>query len=111
MQYNAQVDVIGQLEERVRTLLQQQKASASSSQKTALIKLERDFERVLQRAKQLQSTVVRQRKQAASKAKAAAAAAAAQNGSNANQTPADHYEQQQLQLQQDVSEQVAQNVP
>jgi hypothetical protein len=75
MQYKAQVDVIGQLEEKLLRQLQQQKSAAVDKVKTTLIKLSRDFERVQARAVQLQGTVSRWHKQQAASAASAAATA------------------------------------
>lgn len=60
MQYEAQVDVIGQLEKRVEGLLQQQLQQSTSGvstnpqRVTIITKLKRDFERVQLQAKSLQ---------------------------------------------------------
>ena len=98
MQYKAQVDVIGQLEEKLKHQLQQYKSAAAASEKTTWIKLERDFERVKERAKSLQDSAARMRKQA-DKLKAVEA-----NNEEIMQNQNVSYEyQQQLQLEQDVS--------
>jgi hypothetical protein len=107
MQYKAQVDVIGQLEEKLLRQLQQQKIAAADKAKTTLIKLSRDFERVQARAVQLQGTVSRWHKQQA--ASTASAAAVAQDADSSGATAADassqqdYYEQMQLHLEEDVS--------
>jgi hypothetical protein len=107
MQYKAQVDVIGQLEEKLLRQLQQQKNAAADKTKTTLIKLSRDFERVQARAVQLQGTVSRWHKQQAAAAASAAAVAQDSDSSGAAQAAAsmqqDYYEQMQLQLEEDVS--------
>jgi hypothetical protein len=107
MQYKAQVDVIGQLEEKLLRQLQQQKNAAADKAKTTLIKLSRDFERVQARAVQLQGTVSRWHKQQA--AATASATAVAQDADSSGATAADassqqdYYEQMQLHLEEDVS--------
>jgi hypothetical protein len=108
MQYKAQVDVIGQLEEKLLRQLQQQKSAAVDKTKTTLIKLSRDFERVQARAVQLQGTVSRWHKQQAASAASAAAVAQDADSSGAAASAAaasqqDYYEQMQLQLEEDVS--------
>jgi hypothetical protein len=108
MQYKAQVDVIGQLEEKLLRQLQQQKSAAVDKVKTTLIKLSRDFERVQARAVQLQGTVSRWHKQQAASAASAAATAQDADSSGAAASAAaasqqDYYEQMQLQLEEDVS--------
>lgn len=113
LQYQAQVDVIGQLEDKVRRLFQSQSKIASSTTTGPLVKLQRDFERVQARAKALQGGVERlKREQKALQdqynrsASASAASAAAQeslSSSGGGGAELDHYEQVQLQLQQDVS--------
>jgi hypothetical protein len=108
MQYKAQVDVIGQLEEKLLRQLQQQKSAAVDKTKTTLIKLSRDFERVQARAVQFQGTVSRWHKQQAASAASAAAVAQDADSSGAAASAAaasqqDYYEQMQLQLEEDVS--------
>jgi hypothetical protein len=104
MQYKAQVDVIGQLEEKLLRQLQHQKTASSDKTKTTLIKLSKDFERVQARAVQLQGSVSRWHKQ-----QAASAAAQAQDSESsgvaaaASESQQDYYEQMQLQLEEDVS--------
>ena len=108
LQYQAQVDVIGQLEDKVRRLINEANANsskASSTTTTAVLKLQRDFERVQNRAKALQEGVTKFRKEMSQKA---AAARGTHNNSFANeqeqaqQEALDYYEQMQAQLQQDV---------
>lgn len=108
LQYKAQVDVIGQLGDKVRRLVQEQKSNSATSSsstttttmKTALIKLERDFERVQSRALSLQHSVTRQEQQAAASAAASRQQQESQNNNNAVE---EYQRQMQLQMQQDVS--------
>jgi hypothetical protein len=104
-QYKAQVDVIHQLEAKLLKQLQQQKQTATDAQKTTLIKLSRDFERVQQRAAQLIQRVTRLHKQQAADLSAGRAFQqdAAQTSNSNNVTQEDHYEQVQLQMEEDVS--------
>jgi t-SNARE complex subunit (syntaxin) len=120
--YKAQSDVLRQLEQRLREqiLSQRQRYSqntshnddSSSSQKQALLKLERDFERVQTSVQATKAKVSRQMKQYQQRQAAAAAAAAANddssnvdysttNSSNNTMLLQQQYAQQQLQLQQD----------
>jgi hypothetical protein len=109
MQYKAQVDVIGQLEEKLLRQLQQQKRAAVDKVKTTLIKLSRDFERVQARAVQLQGSVSRWHKQQAASAAAVAQDVDSSSGGGmagagaASAAQQDYYEQMQLQLEEDVS--------
>jgi hypothetical protein len=93
MQYSAQIDVLGQLEDKIRRQMKEQPAQATVQ------KLQRDFDRVEARVKELQGAVERWKEQ---KKKMAAASAAANTHTPAV-TAADHERQQQLQLQEDVS--------
>jgi len=106
MQYKAQVDVIHQLEGKLLTQLQHQKQTAIDKDKTTLIKLSRDFERVQARAKQFQEKVARWHKQEAAAAVAVvdetANTMASENSAEASQQ--NYYEQMQLQLEEDVSD-------
>jgi hypothetical protein len=107
MQYKTQVDVVEQLGDKVLRLCREQSVhtnnastSSSSTTKTALIKLQRDFERVQSRAMALQQKVTQ--------TMAAAAAAQQQDAealssNNPNQAYEDYQRQVQMQLQQDVS--------
>lgn len=123
LQYKAQVDVVGQLEDKVRRLLStmQQKtdvtagsssSSNSDSSRTAVIKLQRDFERVQARANALIQGMTKLekelRQQAANASKNNTAALAyeqqlllQQQQQQQNQQPLDHYQQVQLQLHHD----------
>ena len=96
-QYRVQLDVLRQLEQRVRGQFQTQKKQHGSSNNTALIKLERDFERVQATAQSCRSKVSKLQKQQQQR-----------NAAVANQTAATNafqHEQKkfQLQLQEDVS--------
>ena len=104
MQYQAQVDVIKELQEKIGRLLQQTKTTTNSTQKTAAIKLQRDFERVQTRATSLQDTGAKLLK-SKSKANASSATqlAIANNKSTQESTQMNTYQQQQIQLQHDVS--------
>jgi hypothetical protein len=121
MQYKAQVDVVGQLGDKVLRLCREQTVninnnsnnnsttSSNSTTKTALIKLQRDFERVQSRAMALQQKVTIQEQQQQQQAMAAAAANEQQQqqddaaSNNPNQAYEDYQRQVQMQLQQDVS--------
>lgn len=120
LQYKAQVDVVGQLEDKVRRLLStmQQKADVSvgnsnsinsDSNRTAVIKLQRDFERVQARANALIQGMTKLDKELRQQA-----ANASKNNTTAldyeqqllqqqqqSQQPLDHYQQVQLQLHHD----------
>lgn len=87
MQFNAQVDVLAQLEQKLQKQLEGAKG-------TTWIKLQRDLERVQGRAKGLQESVARMRKNAKH----------APPPSTDGMTQQEAFEyQQQLQLQEDVS--------
>ena len=96
-QYRVQLDVLRQLEKRVRDQFQTQKKQHGSSNNTALIKLERDFERVQATAQSCRAKVTKLQKQQQQR-----------NAAAANQTEATNAFQQeqkkfQLQMQEDVS--------
>jgi t-SNARE complex subunit (syntaxin) len=118
--YKAQSDVLRQLEQRLREqiLSQRQRYSqnvnqddSSSTQKQALLKLERDFERVQTSVQTTKAKVSRQMKQYQQRQAAAAAVAGNDNtysGDNMSTSASNNtmllqqqYAQQQLQLQQD----------
>ena len=63
-QYNVQLDVLRQLEQRVRdAILVQRQQATNEAKKQALKKLERDFERVQATAQSCKAKVARQQKQ------------------------------------------------
>jgi hypothetical protein len=109
MQYKAQVDVISQLQEKLTRLLQQSKSTfSSSSQKmAAIVKLQRDYERVQARALALQQNVTKMQllKKAAGASRTTTTMSSttttvvSQNGTG----QVDSYQQIQVQLQHDVS--------
>ena len=76
-QYQAQNDVLQQLEEKIRSLLRQQ-----PKQNTAVIKLKRDFERVQLRASQLQESATKKISYIQSNQGASNKYAAAQSSNN-----------------------------
>jgi peptidoglycan hydrolase CwlO-like protein len=93
-QYKAQVDVIHQLEAKVKGLIA---SESSKTQNATVVKLERDFERVAAQANSLQNGVERLRKERKKLPPSV--------DSSLTQTTAapDHYQQVQMQLQEDVS--------
>lgn len=95
-QYRAQMDVLGQLQEKIMKMLQQQ------SQTTAVTKLQRDFERVKQRVTVIEDGVERilksQKQQQANKSML--------DNISAPETAEDSYQRLQLQMQQDVSRRI-----
>lgn len=103
-----QVDVIQQLAAKVdQQLSTQKRVEKNSTVKTALIKLERDFNRVKDRVASLQESVTKMRKQSAA-LREQQAAAGALNDPNKTEESMGYEEFQrhvELQLQQDVSEQ------
>lgn len=107
LQYNAQVDVIEQLAAKVdQQLSTQKRVEKNPTIKTALIKLERDFDAVKKRVASLQESVAKIRKQSAA-LRQQQAAAGVLNDPNKNAQENMGYEEFQrhmeLQLQQDVS--------
>lgn len=98
------MDVLKQLEQRVRDQILTQRRQASESQKQALVKLERDFERVQGLAQSAKAKVARQQKQFQQRGGAGGAAnAAALEQNTAANTLQMQQERFQIQLQQDVS--------
>lgn len=99
------MDVLRQLEQRVREqIMAQRRSSAASSSehhKQALIKLERDFERVQGLANAAKARVNRQQKQLQQRGASAVATAALEQNSVA-QTFQQEQKLMQMQLQQDV---------
>lgn len=94
-QLTAQTDVIHQLESKIKQELTK-KASASGSEKTTWIKLQRDFERVQSRASSLEETATRMKQQAAR------LKAVEDEQAHASHDPQASFEyQQRLQLEQD----------
>lgn len=106
VQYNAQVDVIQRLAAKVdQQLSTQKKLEKNPTVKTALIKLERDFDRVKDRVAALQESVSKMRKQSAA-LRQQQAAAGVLNDPNKSEESMGYEEFQrhmELQLQQDVS--------
>lgn len=91
LQYRAQADVIGQLEDKLRRLISSQQQNSSSN--IALTKLQRDFERVQNRAKALTDGMARLQ---AEKAKQPEPQVEQEEQTS-------YFQQMQIQLQQDVS--------
>lgn len=113
-QYKAQSDVLRELEARLKEQLLAQRqrcansnpthSSSSSAQKQALLKLERDFERVQAITVATKAKVVRHRKQAQQREAAVRhddAAAAAHASADPHNHARTVLQQQQVQLQQD----------
>lgn len=102
MQYKAQVDVIGQLQDKLARLLQQTKSSSSSQKMIAVVKLQRDFERVQARALALQQNVTKM--QLTTKPnRTGTTAMSSTTVISKNGAQVDTYQQIQIQLQHDVS--------
>jgi hypothetical protein len=103
LQYNAQVDVISQLAKRVEEQLKAAKQKESGAAKTAIIKLERDFNQVQERVTSLQTSVTKMKQQQAAKRQAMAAAAVDMNDASPETMGYEEFQQHmELQLQQDV---------
>lgn len=104
-QYNVQLDVLRQLEQRVKDLIvAQRKQYAGSSyqnQATTLTKLERDFERVQGLAHSAKAKVSRQQKQLQQRGGAGATLSAAMEENAAANVLQLEQERFQLQIQQD----------
>ena len=97
--YKAQLDVLRQLEQRLRDLILNLRKSASASDSQRLQKLERDFERVQATAQSCSARVTRQQKQYQQRGDAAALQA---NNAAAN-TLQQEQQRFQMQVQEDVS--------
>lgn len=98
-QYSVQLDVLRQLEQRVRDAILGQRGKGVESQKQALVKLQRDFERVQGLAQSAKAKVARQQKQLQQRGSAANSAALEENAAaNALQLEQERF---QLQIQQD----------
>ena len=96
------MDVLRQLEQRVKDqILAQRKQSSSSSEakKQTLIKLERDFERVQATAQSCRAKVTRQQKQFQQRGAAAAADLASNSAANSLQQEQERF---QMQMHEDV---------
>lgn len=63
VRYNAQLDVLKRLEHRLKEQILEHRRTSSASDKQALVKLERDFERVQVTAESYKSKVSRQQMQ------------------------------------------------
>jgi len=101
-QYQVQLDVLKQLEERVRDQILAQRRQSSESQKQALVKLERDFERVQGLAQSAKAKVTRQQKQLQQRGgTSGSASAVALEQNTAANTLQMEQERFQIQLQQD----------
>lgn len=96
--YNVQLDVLRQLEQRVKDLILAQRRQSNSAGNQTLIKLERDFERVQGLANSAKAKVSRQQKQIQQRGVTAAMEENA--AANALQIEQERF---QLQIQQDVS--------
>lgn len=101
--YNVQLDVLKQLEQRLREqILAQRKTSSNESTKQTLIKLERDFERVQATAQSYKSKVTRQQKQFQQRGGGNALSGSYENN-NAATTLQQEQARFQMQVQEDVS--------
>ena len=103
LQYNVQVDVVTQLEERVK-----QQLNTSPSGAPQIVKLKRDFERVQMRVKTLKVDAERLEKQSISAGGGGGGGSSAYTGAQSTQAggqqdAAQSQQQMQLQMQQDVS--------
>ncbi len=96
--YNVQLDVLRQLEQKVKDLIVAQRKQGNMANNQALTKLERDFERVQGLAHSAKAKVSRQQKQIQQRGVTAALEENA--AANALQLEQERF---QLQLQQDVS--------
>jgi len=114
-QYNAQVDVLAQLQVKIQRLLTQQQQQQQQQQKrptadsntilTTLSKLQRDFDRIRQRVAALEDGVERFQKLQEQQKQNNSTAANQQNSMNGRaggEAEQDYQQQIQLQLQQDV---------
>jgi hypothetical protein len=100
LRYKVQMDVLRQLEQRVRDLiLAQRKQSMNEAKKQTLIKLERDFERVQATAQSCRARVTRQQKQYQQRGGAANADLEQNSAANALQQEQERF---QVQIQEDV---------
>jgi hypothetical protein len=96
VQYKAQIDVLGQLEDKIRRLLQQTPPPKAAAPAQQWSKLQRDFDRVQQRVTAMQSAVERWKKQQQS------ATAVHISSSTPAATSEDQKQQMQLLIQEDV---------
>lgn len=96
LQYDVQIDVVTQLEQRVK-----QQLHAGQSSAPQIVKLKRDFERVQARVNTLKADAERSEKQ--SKTAVANGYSGSQSPQTRTQDAAQSYQQMQLQVQQDVS--------
>jgi hypothetical protein len=101
-QYKVQLDVLRQLEQRVRDqIVAQRKQSMNDAKKQTLIKLERDFERVQATAQSCRARVTRQQKQYQQRGDGANANLEQNSAANALQQEQERF---QVQIQEDVSQ-------
>ena len=102
MQYNVQMDVVEQLEGRVK----QQLANSPQTNSPQMVKLKRDFERVQARVRTLKLDAEKLEKGGKSSASGGnggyTGASSSVQTNNNNEAP-DSFQQMQLQIQQDVS--------
>lgn len=96
-QYRAQMDVLGQLEDKIRRLIDEQLIHSSPQHQSTVTKLQRDFDRVQNRVRAMQSAVEKWKKQQHVKAASIAPTTTANT-----LTVEEQQYQLQLQLQQDV---------
>lgn len=95
-QYKAQIDVLGQLEDKIRRQLQ----NLSSAEKNTLSKLQRDFDRVQTRVTSMQGAVERWKEQ--HKRSVASGSSSSGFQTSGAVSAADQSQQMQLQMQEDV---------
>lgn len=104
-QYKVQLDVLRQLEQRLRQqiLSQRKQVGTSESKKQALIKLERDFQRVQGIAQSYKARVTRQQKQYQQRGTDPTGMGGMSADNRAANTLQQEQERFQIQLQEDVS--------
>ena len=98
VQFDVQVDVVTQLEERVKQQLNTAQSSAPQ-----IVKLKRDFERVQMRVKNLKSEAEKLERQTKTTGGVGGAYPGASSVASQNADSPDSYQLVQLQMQQDVS--------
>jgi len=106
VQYRAQVDVIGQLQDKLVRQLQQTKATVAAPKVAALTKLQRDFERVQARANSIQQNVAKTdllKKSGSGKITSISTSRTTTTVVSRDGTQVDSYQQIQVQMQHDVS--------
>jgi hypothetical protein len=97
--YKVQLDVLKQLEQRLREQILTQRKAANESSKQTLVKLERDFDRVQATALSYKAKVSRQQKQFQQRGANEATSLVQNNAANALQQEQAQF---QMQVQEDV---------